>query len=104
MRLAMEAARGVDDDDIRLARARGGDRVEDDRARIGAGLLLDEVRAGALRPHTELLDGRRTKGVARSEHDLPALVGETTRQLSDRRGLARAVDADDEQYERLLSG
>jgi hypothetical protein len=53
-------------------------------------------RPGSVRPHLELLDRGGAKGIAGGEqHRVPFRV-ETPRQLADGRGLARAIDADDE--------
>ena len=53
----MEAAGGVDDDDVGAAGAGGGDRVEDDGAGIGAFLAANQFGAGAPRPLGQLLGG-----------------------------------------------
>jgi hypothetical protein len=102
VRLAVQAARRVDDHHVGLAGAAGGDRVEHHGARVGARLLLDDGRAGALRPDAELLDGRRAKGVASGEHHLLARIREAARQLADGGGLAGAIDADHQQHEWLV--
>ena len=62
--------------------------------------LRDHRHAVALAPDLQLLDRGGAERVARREHDLAALVGEAARELADRRGLAGAVDADDEDHER----
>src|SRR5213595_2071206 len=46
----MQAPRCIDDDDIIRARLGGGNRIVDYRRRIGAGFLLDDFDADALRP------------------------------------------------------
>ena len=76
-------------------------RIEHDRAGIRAGLLRDECGAGAIRPDIELLDRRRAKRIARGEHDRVPGFAEAARELADGRGLAGAVDADDQDHERL---
>ena len=48
------------------------DRVEGDRARVGARRALDDLAAGALRPLLELLDRRGAEGVGGAEHDRAA--------------------------------
>jgi hypothetical protein len=103
---------GVDQHDVGLLAAGRGDRLERDRGRVGAELALDEADLGALRPHLELLDGRRAERIAGREHHAPVhLAGEMPGQLSERRGLAGAVDARHEdhgrqgpQVDRVLSG
>ena len=52
----------------------------------------------------QLLDRRGAEGVAGGEHDRLAFGPELGRELADRRGLAGAVDADDEDHERPLAG
>ena len=93
---------GVDDHDVGPVAPRGGDRVEGDRSRIGVRGTLDEPDAGALGPHLELLDPGGAEGVGRADHDgLAELLAEVPRQLADRRRLAGAVDAGDEDHRRL---
>src|SRR5205814_10453533 len=58
--------------------------------------LRDEGRSGAGGPNVELLDGRRAERIAGSKHDAAAVGGEASRKLPDRGGLARSIDADDE--------
>jgi hypothetical protein len=65
--------------------------------------LRDELRAGAPRPDAELLDGGRAEGVARRQHHLHPFGAVALRELADGGGLARAVDADHEQREGLVS-
>ena len=50
----------------------------------------------ALGPHLQLFARRRAKGVAGGEHDAAPFGKEPVRQLADGRGLAGAVDADDQ--------
>ena len=61
---------------------------------------LDDLDAQSIGPDRELLDGGRAKRVARAEHDLFPLRAEQVGQLGDRRRLARAVDADDQDHRR----
>src|SRR5206468_4406828 len=63
IRLRVQPAGGVDDDDVAAVPARAVDRVVRDRRGIAAPLALYELRAGALRPDTELLLRRGTEGV-----------------------------------------
>ena len=86
---------GVDQHDVALARLAGGDRVEHDRRRIGAGPRADDVDAGARRPDLELLDGRGAKRVGGANQRRLARVLDQPRELADGRRLAGAVDADD---------
>ena len=100
--LRVQPSRRVGDEHVRAARLRGLHGVEDHGRGIGARGLRDHRHAVALAPDLQLLDRRRAEGVACGEHDLAALVGETTRELADGRGLARAVHADDQDHERTL--
>ena len=51
-----------------------------------------------------MLDGGGAERVARGEHHRLAVRREELRQLGDRRRLAGAVDADDENHRRLFRG
>ena len=92
----MQPSRGVDDHDV-SARA---DRVVGDRGRVAAALAAHELGAGALRPDLELLLGRCAEGVGGADGDRAAVLAELLRELADRRRLAGAVDADDEDHRR----
>ena len=99
----MQAAGGVDQHDIPSARLAGGNRVEDDRRGIRTGLRSNEIHSGARGPDLQLLDRGRTKRVGRAnQRHLPRLFDEP-RKLPDRRGLAGAVNADDEHDVRRLA-
>ena len=93
----MQAAGGVDDHDV----AAGADSVVGDRGRVGAALAADELRAGALRPHLELLLCRRAEGVGGADGDRAAVLAQLLGELADRRRLPGAVHADDEDHRRL---
>jgi hypothetical protein len=77
---------------------------EGEPGRIGALLTSDDMRAGPFAPDLELLDRRSTEGVARSQHHRLALGPELGRELADRRRLARTVDPDHQDHERLFGG
>ena len=94
--LVVQAACGIDDNDVAAARLRRRDRVKDDRRRVCALAVPDDVRTRALRPNLELVGRRRAERVRRGQHDLFALADIACRQLADRGGLADAVDADDQ--------
>ena len=76
--------------------------VEGEARGIGAGRPRDDRGADALAPDRQLLDGRGAERVAGREHDRVALARGDGAELADGRGLARAVDADDEDDEGLL--
>ena len=65
--LVLEPAGGVDEDRVEPARLRGGDGVEGDRPRIGAGTLRDHRHAEPLAPDAELLDRRGAERVRRGK-------------------------------------
>jgi truncated hemoglobin YjbI len=64
----------------------------------------DEVGLRALRPDLELLLGGGPEGVRGSEEHRAVVLAQLLRQLADRRRLAGAVDADDEDDMRLPRG
>ena len=78
------------------------DCVEGDRGGIPSARRPDVVRSGPLRPDLELLAGRGTKRVRRSDDDIAFVLAQPEGELADRRRLARAVDADDEHDARPL--
>ena len=69
----MEAAGGVDDEDLRAASFGGGAGVEEGSGGVSALLGLDDGDARALRPDLELLDGRGTEGIGGAEQRGAAL-------------------------------
>ena len=78
--------------------------LEGEAGGIGAGFARDEDGAGALAPDFELIDGGGAERVAGRQHDLAALGAEFRGELADGRGLAGAVDAGDQDDERLCAG
>ena len=102
VRLRVQAAGGVDEDDVAAPALRGGDRIEGDRGGIGALRRADEVRPRALGPDLELLVGRGAERVGGADEDRTAVRREPVGELADRRRLARAVHADDEHDTRVL--
>jgi hypothetical protein len=76
--------------------------IEDHRGGIGAGVLGDHRDAVAFAPDLQLLDRRRAEGIACGQHDLLAFALKLLRQLADGGGLARTVDTDDQDHERLV--
>ena len=65
--LVLEPARGVDEHRVEAARLGGGDRVERDGARIGAGALRDDRHPELLAPDPELLDRGGAERVGRGQ-------------------------------------
>jgi hypothetical protein len=97
--LVLEAAGGVDDDDVDLLLDAGAHGVEGDRGGIGA----VAVRADGVDPHPrapgrELIGGGGAEGVRRAEHDGAVRGHEHAGELADGGGLAGAVDPDHEQH------
>ena len=97
----MQAAGGVDDDDVAAVAPRPLDRVVGDGRRVSPALALDELGVGTLCPDPELLLRGGTEGIRRGDDDGVAVLAQTERELADRRRLAGAVDADDEDHRRL---
>ena len=92
--LVVQAAGGVDQDDIGPLLLGGLDRLEGQRGGIRPLLPRHEGRAGPLRPDLQLLDRGRAEGVARRhQHAVPG-VGKVLAELADGRGLTRPVDPD----------
>ena len=100
VRLRVEAPGRVDDHHVPSARLRRLDRVERDRGGIRSADGADEVRLGARRPDLELLLRGGAERVGGAEDDAQPVLAELRGELADRRRLARAVDADDEDHGR----
>ncbi len=82
---------------------RGGDGVVNDGGGIGAGFLLDDFDAVAMRPDFELLDGGGAESVGGAEHHAEIIFAQTIRELADAGGFAGTVHADDENHARALA-
>ena len=100
--LRVQAAGGVDDDDVPAARRSGFDGVVGDRRRVSSALRADEIGLRPAGPDLELLLGRRAERVRGRDDHRAAVFVQVVRELPDRRRLAGAVDSDDEQDARLL--
>ena len=104
-RRPVQPARGVREQDVDVrARAAATSASKTTAAGSAPGCLRDDRNAVALAPDLQLLDGRGAKGVAGGQHDRVARVLQAVGELADGRGLARAVDADHEDHERLVRG
>src|SRR3989454_2282283 len=97
----LHPARGVDQDDIPSAGPGVLDRIERDRGRVRARLVLDEFEADRLGVFLELLDGPRPERVRGGNDARVALLLDMVRELRDRRRLARAVHPDEHDDEGL---
>ena len=93
--LRVETPRRVDDQDVDPPGLRGLHGVEDNGRGVGPLLLLDDGDAHPLAPHLELLDGGGPEGIGGGERRAATPALELACDLSDRRGLPRAVHADD---------
>jgi hypothetical protein len=67
--LRVEAAGGIDDDDVGAGGFGGGEGIEDDGPGVGAGLMGDDADADALAPDLELIGGGGAEGVGGAEDD-----------------------------------
>ena len=94
--LRVQAAGGVDDDVVGVARFGRLQRVEEHGRGIAARLVLDDFGSGAIAPDFQLLDGGGAKGIGSGQQNGLALRPQQMRQLADRGGLAGAVHADDQ--------
>ena len=92
----VQTPRGVDEDQIASQLLGAFDDVIAHACRVTSAFALHDLDATALAPDVKLLDGGGTEGVGRSDEHLATaercLVGE----LTDRRGLSRAVNAHEE--------
>jgi thiol-disulfide isomerase/thioredoxin len=99
----MQAARGVYDQHISVARFGGLDRIEQDSRRVSSLSLLNQRHARTLGPDGKLIVCRRAKGVRRADQYFMALAPDAMRQLAYGRRLAHAVYAYDHNHIRLYS-
>ena len=94
--LRVQAAGGVDDEDVDVAADGGIAGIEGDGGGVGAHLMLDDLHVDSLGPDGELFDGSGAEGVAGGDHDGLALGLEILAELGDGSGFAGAVDAGDQ--------
>ncbi len=92
--LGVEAAGGVDDEDLGGTGFGGGAGVVERGGGVAALPGLDDGDVGAGGPDLELLDGGGAEGVGGAEQDGTSLSGEVGGELAGGGGLAGAVDAD----------
>ena len=98
----MQPARGVDHDDVGARRDALVDGVERHRRRVGALGSAHHLGAHPRRPGLQLVGGGGAEGVGGAQHDPPAVGDQHPREFADGRGLAGAVDADDQQHRRVV--
>ena len=102
--LVVQAAGGVDDDDVGLLLDAGLDGVERDGGGVGAVLVgADGGHPDPGAPRLELVGSGSAEGVGGAEDDVLVLGDEHAGELADGRGLAGAVDADDEDDRRPVA-
>ena len=97
----MKPSGGIADQDIRLARLCRADAVKHHCRGVAAFGVLHQIALGAFRPDFQLFNRRRAEGIRRRDNTLLALLAETGAHLADGRGLAHAVDPDDQNNGRL---
>ena len=90
----VEAAGGVDDEDLGPAGFGGGAGVVEGGRGVATLLGFDDLDAGALGPDFELLDGGGAEGVGGAEQHATVLGGEVRGELARGGGFAGAVDPD----------
>ena len=100
----MQTPGGVDQHHVGAVGLGRGERVESHRRWVGAHLLTDHRRPGAVGPHLQLVDGRGAERVRRADPDLAARLGELRGEFADGGGLAGAVDAHDHHHVGLALG
>src|SRR5687768_16786644 len=100
----MQAASRVDHDDVGVAGDGSVDGVEGDSGRIAPSAPTNEVGAGTVGPHTELVDRAGAKGVGRTDDNTLALPPQQMCQLPDKGSFACPVDAEYENDRRTRRG
>ena len=90
----MQAARGVDQDEVAASGLGAVDHVVANACRICPALALDDLHPAAAAPLVELLDRSRAKRVCTADERLASGCKTLVSELAHRRGLACTVDAD----------
>ena len=98
----MQAARRVNEHEVRGLLLGALDDVVADARGVGAALARDDLDATALAPDLELLDCRGAEGVGTADEDAFAALLGGTGELAHRGGLARAVDAHEQHAARRV--
>ena len=68
--------------------------IKHHRRRVAALGVLNHGDAGTLAPYLQLLNGRRTEGIRRTQNHLFALPFQPGGQLADGGGFTSTIDAD----------
>src|SRR5262245_61083526 len=98
VRLVLQASRSVDQEHVDAFSPRPLECLEGDPGGIGAHRLRHHLGGDPFAPDFELIDRGGAERVGGREHDLEALALELVRELGRGRGLAGAVDADNEKH------
>ena len=96
----MQPAGRIDDGDVEAARLRRAHAVENDRGRIRAFRAANHRTAAALGPDDELFGRGGSERVGRNQQHALSFLVQARCELTDRRRLAAAVDADDQHHGR----
>ena len=99
--LSVQPAASVDQQDIDAACQRRIRSIEDHRGGVRAGIAPDDVNTQPLGPDAQLSHGCGAECIGRGEQNAVPIVGERLGDLRHRRGLARAVDAGDQDHGRF---
>ncbi len=94
----MQAASGINDQDIDVAGQRGRSSVEGDGGGVAALLAFDDFDVEAMGPGFKLSDCAGSEGVARAEKNSLAFFAERGTEFGDAGGFAGPVDACDENH------
>ena len=92
----MQPSRRVAQHHVHMTCLGGLQGVEQHGAGIGALVLADDVHTGAVGPDLQLVGGGGAEGISGAQQHLLALRLQLGGQLADGRGLAHAVDADEQ--------
>ena len=98
----MKTSGGVDNNNICAIGLSRRQCVESHRSRVGTHLLLYYRHTDTLTPYTNLLYSGSTEGVGSTEINLLASLLELIGKLADSRGLANAIDSDNQYDIRLV--
>ena len=96
VRLRVQSAGGVDDDDVTTTCLARLDSVEGDRCGIRATRRSDEIGSGAIRPDLQLLVGGGPEGVRCGNDDRASMLPQPVSEFADRRRLPGSIHTHDE--------
>ena len=99
----MQPSCGIDEDGIAPLRLSRRDAVEHHGRGIGTLARANQIHARTASPDFQLLHRRRAKRVCGDDERLLSRRLQQLRKLSDRRGLAGSIDADDQHDVRSMS-